>query len=92
MATNDMALVIAGEAGQGVEASGEGLAQALARGGLRLFVLFDYHSRIRGGHNYAQIRIAERPLWSHSEPVQLVLALTEEALRRHLEQPVPGGG
>ncbi len=89
---NDMALVIGGEAGQGVESSGEGLALALARGGLRVFVLFDYHSRIRGGHNFAQVRISERALGSHSEPAQLVLALTAEAVHRHLDQLVPGGG
>ncbi len=52
MATvNNMTFQIAGAAGQGVESSGAGFAQALARGGLHIFGLPDYMSRIRGGLN-----------------------------------------
>ena len=92
MPANDMTFLIGGEAGQGVESSGAGFAKALARGGLRVFVVFDYHSRIRGGHNFATIRVAGRPLWSHRQRVHLVLALTEEAVRVHRDEIVPGGG
>jgi len=92
MPTRDITFLIGGEAGQGVESSGAGFAKALVRGGLRVFVLFDYYSRIRGGHNFARIRVGERPLWSHTEPVHLLLALTKEAVRRHQEEVVPGGG
>jgi 2-oxoglutarate ferredoxin oxidoreductase subunit alpha len=90
--TDDLTLLIGGEAGQGVESSSAGFAKALARAGLRVFVLFDYHSRIRGGHNFAKIRISQKPLWTHREPVHLVLALTEETVRTHLGEVVPGGG
>jgi len=90
---NDMTIKIGGEAGQGVESSGAGFALALARGGLRIFALSDYHSRIRGGHNFVQIRINERPLWSHAgQSTHLLLALTAEAVSNHLEEIVPGGG
>ncbi|MGC8875041.1 MAG: 2-oxoacid:acceptor oxidoreductase family protein, partial [Chloroflexia bacterium] len=91
MAGTDISIRIAGEAGQGVESSGAGFALALVRGGLHVFAEFDYHSRIRGGFNYAQIRISDRPLFSHSEPFHLLLALNEDTFRRYAPQTAPGG-
>ncbi|NLE76905.1 MAG: hypothetical protein GX605_09155 [Chloroflexi bacterium] len=88
---NQMTLKIGGEAGQGLESSGAGFALALARGGLHVFGLPDYRSRIRGGHNFFQIRISETPLWTHDEPVHLLLALTEVAVRQHAAEIVRGG-
>ncbi|MGC9023993.1 MAG: 2-oxoacid:acceptor oxidoreductase subunit alpha [Chloroflexia bacterium] len=82
---------IGGEAGMGLESSGIGLAKALVRGGLHVFGLPDYHSRIRGGHNFFTLRIARRPLFSHAEPLHLLLALDQETIRRHIASLVPGG-
>ena len=71
MVTNDMSFLIGGDAGQGVDSSGAGFAKALARGGLHIFGVHDYHSRIRGGHNFYQIRVNERSVLSHTEAVHL---------------------
>ncbi|MGQ9572270.1 MAG: 2-oxoacid:acceptor oxidoreductase subunit alpha [Dehalococcoidia bacterium] len=90
-AVNDMSILIGGDAGQGVESSGAGLCQAFARGGLQVFAMQDYRSRIRGGHNFYQIRLSEQPLYSHSNPVQLVLALTAETVPLHMDNIVAGG-
>jgi 2-oxoglutarate ferredoxin oxidoreductase subunit alpha len=91
MITNQMTIRIGGEAGDGVESSGAGFCKGLARGGLHVFGLPDYYSRIRGGHNFFSIRISDRPLYSHAEPVHLLLALTAETIPRHRDQIVPGG-
>ncbi len=88
----DLTLRIGGEAGMGLESSGAGFAKAITRGGLYAFGLPEYHSRIRGGHNFFSIRIAGRPLFSHSEAVHLVLALDVETIRRHVDSLVEGGG
>ncbi len=92
MTTNDMTLKIGGEAGQGVESTGRGFAKALVRSGLHVFALQDYHSRIRGGHNFYQIRVADHDIHSHNEPVHLLLALTNVAITEHLREIVPNGG
>jgi 2-oxoglutarate ferredoxin oxidoreductase subunit alpha len=92
MTMNDMTLKIGGEAGQGVESTGRGFAKALVRGGLHIFALQDYHSRIRGGHNFYQIRVADHDIHSHNEPVHLLLALTKVAINEHLREIVPNGG
>jgi 2-oxoglutarate ferredoxin oxidoreductase subunit alpha len=89
--TNDMSILIGGDAGQGVESSGAGLCQAFARGGLQVFAMQDYRSRIRGGHNFYQIRLSERPMYSHSNPVHLVLALTAETVPLHMDNIAEGG-
>ncbi|NIO68486.1 MAG: hypothetical protein GTN71_05420, partial [Anaerolineae bacterium] len=55
------------------------------------FGLPDYYSRIRGGHNFFSIRVSDQPLYSHQEPVHLLLALTEETIPRHRDKIVEGG-
>jgi 2-oxoglutarate ferredoxin oxidoreductase subunit alpha len=92
MTPDSLTIRIGGEAGMGLESSGAGFSKALTRGGLYVFGLPDYYSRIRGGHNFYSIRAARRPLYSHAEPVHLVLALDLETVRRHVDAIVPGGG
>jgi 2-oxoglutarate ferredoxin oxidoreductase subunit alpha len=82
MTINNMTIRIGGAAGDGVESSGSGFCKALGRGGLHVFGLPDYYSRVRGGHNWYSIRVSDRPLHSHTEPVHLLLALTEETIPR----------
>jgi 2-oxoglutarate ferredoxin oxidoreductase subunit alpha len=89
---NNMTFRIAGAAGQGVESSGAGFAEALAKGGLHVFGLHDYMSRIRGGLNFVQIRVHERPLYSQEGAVHILLPLNEEALEAYEDAVVPGGG
>jgi 2-oxoglutarate ferredoxin oxidoreductase subunit alpha len=92
MPTREMTFKIGGEAGQGVESSGVGFAKAFMRAGWHVFGMQDYYSRIRGGHNFYQIRVSERPVYSHVESVDLLLALTQEAVDRHCGEIVEGGG
>jgi 2-oxoglutarate ferredoxin oxidoreductase subunit alpha len=92
MTQDSLTIRIGGEAGMGLESSGAGFSKALTRGGLYVFGLPDYYSRIRGGHNFYSIRVARQPLYSHAEPVHLVLALDVETIRRHVDSIVPGGG
>lgn len=91
MSTNELTIRIGGEAGMGLESSGVGFSKALTRGGLYTFGLPDYYSRIRGGHNFFSIRVSPQPLYSHAEPVHLVLALDLETIRRHVDEVVAGG-
>jgi 2-oxoglutarate ferredoxin oxidoreductase subunit alpha len=92
MPKNDMTFKIGGEAGQGIESGGAGFAKVLARGGLYVFGLQDYMSRIRGGHNFYQIRASESPLYSHTDEVHLLLALIPETIERHKDEIIAGGG
>ena len=88
---NDMTIKIAGAAGQGVESSGAGFSEALALGGLHIFAVQDYMSRIRGGLNFFQVRVHKQPLYSHEEAVHVLLPLNEEALEAYRDDVVEGG-
>jgi 2-oxoglutarate ferredoxin oxidoreductase subunit alpha len=91
MTDQDITLRIGGEAGMGLESSGAGFAKALTRGGLYTFGLPDYQSRIRGGHNFFSIRVSPKPLFSHAEPVHLLLALDQTTIGQHVGSIVEGG-
>jgi 2-oxoglutarate ferredoxin oxidoreductase subunit alpha len=88
---NDMTIKVGGEAGQGVESSGAGFAKALARAGIWIYGLQDYMSRIRGGHNFYQIRTSDHEVWSFRDQVHMLLPFTAEAVERHWREVVPGG-
>lgn len=87
----ELSLRIGGDAGQGVESVGAGMCRALARSGLHVFAVQDYRSRIRGGHNFYQIRAATHPVYAQSDPPDLLLALTAETLDIHRWQLAYGG-
>ncbi len=92
MSQNNMSIRIAGQAGQGVESTGAGFSLALARGGLNIFTMQDYMSRIRGGLNFFQLRIAPSEIYSHTDDLNLLLALNREAFESHSPLVDPGGG
>ena len=58
----DLTIKIGGEAGQGIQTVGDLLALVSTRAGLHLMAINDYESRIRGGHNFIQIRISDHPV------------------------------
>jgi 2-oxoglutarate ferredoxin oxidoreductase subunit alpha len=84
-------IVIAGAAGQGVQSAAAILGRLLLRQGLHVFVTQDYQSRVRGGHNFMSIRVADRPLAATVDPIDYLIALNEESLRLHLPQLTPSG-
>lgn len=86
-----VSIVLGGDAGQGVESSGAGFARALARAGFQVATRADYRSRIRGGHNFYQVRAGIQPVHSHSRGIHLLLALTPETVAVHQNEIVPGG-
>lgn len=91
MIKNNMTIKIGGEAGQGMDTSGAGFARALVRAGLHVFVNQDFMSRIRGGYNFSQLRISDKPVYAPDKTVALVLAFNQQAAEQHLDEIAPGG-
>lgn len=89
---NSFQVMVGGEAGQGVESGGAGFARAVMRAGLHCFGLQDYMSRIRGGHNFYQVRVAEEPLYTFDDQLHLLLAFNKETVELHWRELVDGGG
>ncbi|MGC2691710.1 MAG: 2-oxoacid:acceptor oxidoreductase subunit alpha [Desulfobaccales bacterium] len=90
MAT-DINILIGGAAGQGVHAITTPLAKTMVRQGCWLLFVQSYESRIRGGHLCNRIRVADAPLISSREGVDLLVALNQETVHLHQEELAPDG-
>ena len=71
---------IGGEAGQGLVSIGNILLRAITQEGWHLFAHQDYESRIRGGHNFFQIRLANKPVASWENEIDVLVALDETTI------------
>jgi 2-oxoglutarate ferredoxin oxidoreductase subunit alpha len=87
----DISFVIGGQAGDGVMRTAELLGKTLNRLGLYTFVINDYQSLIRGGHNFCKVRASDRQVWSHLEAVELIAALNQDTIARHEKELTDDG-
>jgi 2-oxoglutarate/2-oxoacid ferredoxin oxidoreductase subunit alpha len=87
----DYTIKIGGEAGQGIQTIGDSLAKVFARSGYHVFVHQDYESRIRGGHNFYQIRVSDRPVYSSRERLDIVVALDRPTIANNRNRLGDGG-
>ncbi len=87
----DLNILIGGAAGQGVHAITVPLAKTLVRQGCQVLFVMDYQSRIRGGHLFNRIRVADRPMASSREGVDLLVALNQETVSLHRSELAPDG-
>ncbi|RQD90182.1 2-oxoacid:acceptor oxidoreductase subunit alpha, partial [Methanosalsum natronophilum] len=87
----DYTFKIGGEAGQGLQTIGLVLARSLARQGMHIFTNEDYFSRVRGGHNFSQIRAASFPLWSYKDELDVLIALDKKSIEQHSNEVCSGG-
>ena len=79
----DYTFLVGGEAGQGLQTIGTVLSKALARQGLHVFANHDYYSRVRGGHNFFQIR-AMAGEWGEKIPTGIFFAEKRQTLNQAL--------
>lgn len=82
----DYTIKIGGEAGQGIQTIGDTLGHVFARAGFHVFTDQDYESRVRGGHNYYQVRLADRPAMAPRGSVDIIVALDRESIRLHEQE------
>ena len=80
---NDYSILVGGEAGQGSRKAGLVIAKLFNQLGYRIFIYDDYQSLIRGGHNFSQIRAAEKDVLSHRQKIDFLLALDENTIEQH---------
>lgn len=76
--THEISIVLAGQAGQGVQAVEALLTKAAAGAGFHVFATKEYMSCIRGGMNTTSIRIAGRPI-APVERMDVLVALDKGA-------------
>lgn len=82
----DYTIKIGGEAGQGIQTIGEALGRVFSRSGFQVFTIQDYESRVRGGHNFYQIRFADRPIMAPRSAVDILVALDRVSIAEHARE------
>ncbi len=91
MAKFDFVLAIGGAPGQGIANTGKAFNQLCARNGFYTFSYSAYQSIIRGGHTFLTIRVSSEPVTNHGDEIDLIIALNEDNLKRHIPHIRPGG-
>ena len=88
---NEVAWMIGGPQGTGVDSSANLFSQACATAGLWVFGKREYHSNIKGKHSYFQVRVSEKPIHSHVDDVHILATFEDSTARLHSHEVVKGG-
>lgn len=86
-----MNLCIGGAAGDGIETMAGILEKTLQRSGFHLYSMRDFMSRIRGGHNFAQIRFSPDPVAAHIDSLDILIAYDVRTYTEHQLRLKPDG-
>jgi len=87
----EIAWLIGGPQGSGVDSSASTFAQTLASGGYHIFGGREYHSNIKGEHSYYQIRASDKVVRSSVNQVHMLATFEEETLHIHQDYVLPNG-
>jgi 2-oxoglutarate/2-oxoacid ferredoxin oxidoreductase subunit alpha len=87
----DLNVIVAGAAGEGVQTVGDILAAAISSGGYAVSTWKEYESRIRGGQNSFSIRVADEPRNAPLEEADVLLALNRGAAEKYEKRLKPEG-
>jgi 2-oxoglutarate ferredoxin oxidoreductase subunit alpha len=91
MAQQEFVIRIAGEAGEGVQSTGQLLAQAAARSGFRVLTDFLPPAEIKGGHSVFQVRLSTAQIYARGDEVDVLLASTQEGYDLNIQDLKPDG-
>lgn len=83
----EISLVLAGEAGQGIETITYLISKAIKAGGFNVFYTIEYMSRIKGGCNSSTIRISSNKICAYKEKADFIFAISKDALK-HVEKRI----
>ena len=88
---NLLSWVIGGPQGSGVDSAANIFSRACAQGGLHLFGKREYYSNIKGEHSYFTVRVAENPINSHLDEINILVTFDAETVFRHAHKVAKGG-
>lgn len=88
---NELTIKITGEAGQGMQTIEAALCQMFKNTGFHIFASQDYMSRIRGGNNFFQLRISDKPLYTLRQKSDITVALDKASVAIHRSSMKDGG-
>lgn len=78
--SNEISIIIAGAAGQGVDTITQVIAETAKQGGYNIFYTKEYMSRIKGGCNSSTLRISDKKVDAYKEIADFAFAISKEDL------------
>jgi len=84
-------ILLGGEAGKGSSKTSAVLGKTLTRMGYYVFNYRDYPSLIRGGHNFNVLKISDKPVYSHDNSFDIIVAFDQITIDLH-EKNLKGDG
>ena len=91
MKKQDFVVRFAGEGGQGVVTSAEGLAQAMAQSGYHVQTFSTFPSQIKGGPTWTQTRISTQEVLSSGDELDVLVAFNQYAYDNHKDDVASDG-
>ncbi|HIF43899.1 MAG TPA: 2-oxoacid:acceptor oxidoreductase subunit alpha [Dehalococcoidia bacterium] len=91
MEMRDFVVRFAGEGGQGVVTSAEGLAQSSTQVGYHALTFATFPSQILGGPTWTQARISVDPILGTGDDVNVLVAFNKDAYDTHQEDVLKDG-
>ncbi len=91
MEKRELTIRIAGEAGEGVQSTGQLVTQAASRAGFRVLTFFSPPAEIKGGHSIFEIRLGSQHLYARGDDVDILLAFNQEAYDINIGELSPNG-
>ncbi len=79
--TDDISIVLCGQAGQGIQTIEYVLTRILKLAGYNVFATKEYMSRIRGGTNSTEIRVSSKPVRAIINRIDILIPLDKDAVR-----------
>ncbi len=84
---DNLVLVLAGQAGQGIQSIETILSYLLKRSGYNYFSTSELMSRVRGGINSTEIRISSKPIAGFVDRIDILIPLHNDGIA-HLEERI----
>ncbi len=76
-------ILIGGRAGQGTAVTSHFIGKVFCALGYYVFNYRDYPSLIRGGHNFNVLRISDKPVYSHRDRYDIIMAFDQKTVNLH---------
>ncbi len=86
---DEFSVLIGGKAGDGIDKAGLVISDILNRLGYFIYIYREYPSIIRGGHTFSIIRASKEKVFTHTDSVDVLLALNKETAETHLKRLKP---
>jgi len=87
----DISWLIGGPQGSGVESASNIFSRVCSSMGYQVFGKREFYSNIKGEHSYFTVRIADKPLHSNVNDVNLLISYDAETIFRHTQSVIQNG-